>query len=266
MPSGEKKDPALLTAQGWGMIALLLIAAAVVSMQVRTNRELKAEIEGLRTELTRAQREYRTARAARAVRATPAPKPVVAPVGENNNSGDVARLREELESLRDQVTQIAAVQAAAAGEDAIPVELVPAKEWKNAGWDTPAAAIETFFWAALAGEVKAVSDFILVPDEERTKVDAWFATLSESTRQQYGTPEKLLGLMMAKDAGPLSGMQMLGQRPVNETDVMMKVRFGTNDGDVDDAEYLLRRTPAGYRLVVPADAAEWFGRHLKPEK
>jgi hypothetical protein len=68
---------------------------------------------------------------------------------------------------------------------------------------------------------------------------------------------------MAKEGGPLTGMQILGQRQINDTDVLMQVRFGTDGGAIDDAPYLLRRTPAGWRIVADAESVDLFARQLR---
>jgi len=51
-----------------------------------------------------------------------------------------------------------------------------------------------------------------------------FARLPAATQAQYGSPEKLIALMLAKDASSLTGMQILGQRDVSPDVVGVRVR------------------------------------------
>lgn len=249
--------------RGWLLPVFALAVVVAVGFQIHTNRVMDAQIADLRTALNDARREAQAVRATANAAANALPNEPRRLVARPPDDVEVTKMRGDLAKLRAKVDQVAIAQAAAVPTEDIPMDIIPAKEWKNSGWDTPANAMETFFWAALGGQDKLVSDFILVPEDQRARVDAWFAGLDENTRKQYASPEKLLGLMMAKDAGPLTGLQILGQHEINDSDVIVKVRFETNDNDIDQADYLLRHVAEGWRLVVPGDAVEWFGRHLE---
>lgn len=244
--------------RGWLLPLFATAVCVAVVFQIGVNRDREADVAALRSELADARREAQAARTAAA--AVPAVEPRRL-LSQPANDAELTRLRGEVNKLRGQIEQVAIAQAAATPTEEIPVELIESNEWKNAGWETPAASIETFFWAALGNQDKTVSDFILIPDEQRPAIEAWFAGLDAPTRQRYATPEKLFGLMMAQDAGPLTGLQLLQERAISDSDVMVKVRFGTDDG-IGQADYLLRHTPAGWRLVVPPDAIEWVGQQL----
>ena len=247
-----------MRALGVASLVLGVALAAGLFVQFRTIKAMQAELVALRAERD----------------ATPKPPPIELAIAaatearRKNDAEELGGIREELAALRVEVKQIAGAQTElkASVADALPWQLLAASQWKNAGRETPAAAMETIYWAALAGELEVLAEALLIPEEDRAKVDAWFAGLSETTRQQYGSPEQLIGLLVAKDAGPLTGMQVLAQNEISDTDVLLRVRFATDDGAVDSADYLLRRTENGWRLVVPADGVEWFARHLQPEK
>jgi hypothetical protein len=238
-----------------------VVVGIAVFVQVRSTRALQAEIAALRTV-----QEVRNRGAKNLVRPEREAGSTGSAASSSNANQELASLRDEIVALRTEVKKIASAQSQlASAVDAVTLQIVPAADWKNAGRATPAATMETIYWAALSGELTSLAEALLIPDDDRAKVDEWFASLPESIRQNYGTAEKLIGLLVAKDAGPLTGMQVLAQDEINDTDVLLHVRFATDDGGIDSAEYLLRRTPEGWRLVVPADGVDWFARHLRPE-
>lgn len=246
-----------------GLLTLTVIVAASIVLQVRENNRTRGEIMALRAELGKlglARRESTTTSA-----------PLYGAAGQspvlNRKIDDqhLVKLREEVASLRNQVKESARTHE----EDStptIPVQLVPSREWKNAGKGTPSASIETFYWAALGGEVNTLADSIVILENDRAKFDAWFASLSETTRQQYGSPERLAGLLMAKEAGDLAGMQILGQRQITDADVLMQIRCSTDKGDVGDTTHLLCRTGDGWRVVVDANWIDALARRLRDGK
>jgi hypothetical protein len=151
-------------------------------------------------------------------------------------------------------------------ENSIPTKLVPSIAWKNAGKATPEAATETVLWAALGGDVDTLSNALVFTPTAREKADALFAGLSESARQQYGTAEKVIALMIAKDAATLNGMQVLGQKEVAADNVAVRLRFANTEGKTKDDNFLMRRTSDGWRLVLPDVAVEKFARQLSGGK
>lgn len=244
-----------------GIVLLALGAAVVVALvtQFRTIQSMQTEIGALRAAREADRREAKASYATVIERIKPAEADAI-------GLQEVAKLRDEVAALRVEVKQVGAAhtELAAAMAEAAPVQLVPSTDWTNAGRESPAATMETIYWAALNGELNVLATALLIPDDDRPKVDTWFASLAESTREQYGTAEKLIGLLVAKDAGPLTGMQILDSENLSDADVITRVRFETDDGSVDYAEYILRQTADGWRLVVPADGVDWFARHLQP--
>lgn len=188
------------------------------------------------------------------------------------DAAELRKLREDIGALRkstqeiSQFTQMA--QAAAAmktlgnTEASIPTKLTSADALRNLGRATPESATETVLWAAVGGDVDVLSNSFLLTPTAREKADAWFAGLSESTRQQYGSPEKVIALMIAKDAAGLSGMQVLGQKEIAPDNVGVRVRFGALDGKTKDDNLVMRRSTDGWRMVIPDNAVEKFARQL----
>lgn len=254
---------------GLGCVGLIAVAAGFFA-QHWESLALRREVAGLRTEL-------RLAVAERAAQVTARPI-VAADVTATNRGGesereDLARLREEIAALRKStaaLTELAqtaqAAQALAKASSSVATKLSPASEWKNAGRGTPEASTETVFWAAVGGDVETLANTLTFTDSARLKADAWFAGLSESTRQQYGSPEKVLALMIAREAEGVSGMQVLGQKEMGQGDVGLRLRFANADGKTKDQNFLLRQGGDGWRMVLPDSVVEKYAGQLSGAK
>jgi hypothetical protein len=251
-------------------LAVLVVAggAAGLWLQHEDNRRLRADVAALRQEIRNVRLPERTAESSSMQRATTAAG--LPPSGESRE--ELTKLREEIAALRKSTQALnefaQAAQAASAlktlgsGDSAVPTKLKPAEALKNAGRSTPEAATETVLWAAVGGDVESLANSMVLTPTARDKADAWFAGLSESTRQQYGSPEKIIALMIAKDAAGLVGMQVLGQKEVAPDNVGVRIRFGSADGKTKDDSLLMRRVNDGWRLVMPDTAVEKFARQL----
>lgn len=255
---------------GVGLVALAAGAAAFYA-QHRATVTLRREIGLLRTEIQVAKTAARPGMAA----------PVATPTGDATGSAgadravtagereEIARLREEVVALRKStvaLTQLAqtaqAAQALAKTSSSVATKLVPVGEWKNAGRATPEASTETVLWAAVGGDVETLAGALTFTDSARAKADAWFAGLSESTRQQYGSPEKVLALMIARDAESVSGMQVIGRQQIASGDVGLRLRFANAEGKTKDETFLMRQSGDGWRIVLPDGAVEKYAGQL----
>ena len=245
---------------GLGIVVAVTGAAAIL-IQQQNLAELRSELGLLREEGQRAaEQQAKVAKAPPAVVVTEEN-----PAARGAGAGEVAKLREEVEGLKKTAQEFGKVIQAAqakAAEAAIPTKLVPVGEWKNGGRATPDAAIETVLWAASGGDVEVLSQGIVFTPTARAKAEAWFAQLSDATQAQYGSPEKLVSLLIAKDAAALSGMQVLGQKQLTADDVGMRVRVGGEDGKTKDDTFFLHRAADGWRLMVPDQAVEKFAKQL----
>lgn len=251
-----------------GITAVVAVAGAgAIFIQQQSLAELRGEIALLReegqrmsTEWERMRREEAKARQVSAVAGTSG----AAAAGPE--AREVAALREEVNALKKSAQEFGRViQAAQAksAESSIPTKLVPMAELKNGGRATASAAIETVLWAATGGEVDVLAQGIGFTPTAKAKAEAWFAQLSDATKAQYGSPEKLIALMIAKDAAAVSGMQVLGQREITADDVGMRVRFGTEDGKTKDDSFLLHRSPTnGWQLVLSDPVVEKFAKQV----
>jgi hypothetical protein len=248
------------------MCVAIAVAGAVFGFrQHQANEETRRLLGELQAQVHRLERQ-RIAAASSAASSTSAS----ADTGPASDHRALAQLRAELEALRTSTQEIAKVaRATAAAQNptaAIPNNLVPASAWKNAGRATPEKAVETVLWAAVGGDVDTLAQTLTFTPTARAKADAWFATLSENTRRQYGTPEKLMALMVAKDAETLTSMQLLGSKEVSPDNVGVRIRFANEAGKVKDDNFLMHRGTDGWRLILPDAAVEKFAQKVSGGK
>lgn len=264
-------------AVGLGVVVLVAGAAAFY-VQNRANNVLRHEVAGLREDvrMLAASAKENAAAAARPAVSQGSPASggtttagAAAGVGSAAAAEDLAKLREEIVALRKSTTALTqfaqtaqAAQALAKSSESVATKLVPVAEWRNVGKATPEAGIETALTAATGGDVDTLAASLTFTDSARTKADTWFAGLSESTRQQYGSPEKVIALMIARDAEGLSGMQVLGQKEVSPDNVGVRLRFASVDGKTKDDTFLMRRANDGWRMVLPDAVVEKYAKKL----
>jgi hypothetical protein len=254
------------------LVAVALGATAIAYRQQQTLGALRADVAQLGAKIdTLARREAAAATLPRAAGAnggvvTSSPAGAAAGV----DAAEFAKLREEIAALRNQTKELGGVvkqaQAALANQQNptanIPTNLTPVGSLKNAGKGSPELAMETLLWSATGGEVDALATTLTFTDTARARADAWFASLSESTRQQYGSPEKLIALMIAKDAASVTGTQVLGRKDITGDEVGMRVRFASDAGKTKDESFLLRRSTDGWRMVLPDQAVDRFAKQI----
>ena len=256
-------------------VLVLTAGGAAFYVQHQANGALRRELTGLRDEVRSVAGAVRSSAEAAGrhqvsdAAASAAPSAKAMGSGRSGENEALAQLREEIVALRkstQDLTRLAqaaqALKALGNNSDAVATKLIPANAWKNAGKGTPEATTETILWAAVGGEVDTLAQALTFTASAREKADTWFAGLSENTRQQYGSPEKVIALMIARDAAALTGMQVLGQKEVSVDDVGMRVRFASDQGKVKDESFLMHRSADGWRMVLPDSTVEKFARQL----
>lgn len=251
---------------GIAAFAVLLLAGAVLR-QHQSVTELRKEIGALRADVQR----LATSRTDATMASRPQPglsdgAGAADPVATSEQRVEIAKLRAEIKALAS-TTQEAARQAQAAsqvarGESPIPVKLIPSSEWRNVGRTTVNAAVETVLWAAVGGDVEALTNSIVLDESARAKAEALMARLPEATRAEYGSPEKLISLFLAKDAAAATGMQILGQRDLSAEVVGVRIRVGTEEGKTSEQNFGFRRSNDGLRLIINDKVVDKYARQL----
>ena len=250
-----------------------VIAAGALYLQHATVAELRDEITALRGDVQQMARQQKDEAGRRHLDAlaSPGSQSATAVVTSENGAADeqrseLAKLRAEIRALAESTQDVArvaqAAQQAAKGESPIPVKLIPVAQLKNAGKATANAAVETLLWAAAGGDVETVASTIVLDPSAQVKAQELFSRLPEATRAQYGSPEKLVALMLAKDASALTGMQILGQRDVTPDVVGVKVRLANEEGKTKEQGLAFQKTADGLRLKVPDDLVDKYARQL----
>jgi hypothetical protein len=183
-------------------------------------------------------------------------------------------VREEatLEHLRMEIAQLKARAAArsrltsdpaaSVQSKSITQEMVPADQWRNAGQGTAPATLETALWAAAAGDVEALSGLLSIDPVVRTKVNAMLLRLPASLRQDYGTPERLIALLAARDV-PMGAAQIRDFRvsDVKGTQLLAVLRDAENN--YRSANLTLRQEGEAWKIVVPESAVDRYEMMLK---
>jgi hypothetical protein len=163
-----------------------------------------------------------------------------------SDNAAVARLRTEIESLEKASPVAVAPAAPRAGA-------VPVTAWKNRGTSSPTNAIETMAWSAAQGEVDRFAGLIDFEPDTRTALAAAFATLPESVRAEYRTPEWMVASLAAREV-PLGSLQFTVPTEIGPESANIRVRFESPTGTARAIVFSLRSTPAGWRLMVPGPA------------
>lgn len=247
-------------------VGLLVAGGAAFYVQHRAQAELRREIAGLRDDV------QRISFAAKATLSVPTAAPAAATPtapGGSVPAEDLAQLRAEIVSLRKSTTVLTqfvqttqAAQALAKSSESVATKLIPVSDLKNAGHATPEASTETALWAAVAGDVDTLAGALTFTPSAKAKAAAWFASLSDATRQQYGSPEKVIALMIARDAATLSGMQVIGQKELGPDDVGLRVRIAGTDGKTKDDSFFMHRAADGWKMLLPDATVEKIARQL----
>ena len=242
--------------------AVALAGAGLAVRQEQANALLRAEIAALHGEVEAA---HAAARAARPAMVHVAP--ATAEPARDDERAELARLREEIGALKKRTQEIAqqaqAAQQAARGESTVPLKLIPVAEWKNGGRATVPAAVETLLWAAQGGDVEVLTGALQLDAAARAKAEALIAGLPEASRAQFGTPEKLVALFLAKDAAGVTGMQILGQRDISAEVVGVRVRFANEEGKTKEEGLGFARTTDGLKMIVPEKIVDKYAQQLK---
>jgi hypothetical protein len=177
------------------------------------------------------------------------------------------RLRGEVVSLKKSVAETRPLPARKSkvldgAKPDIASELIPAEAWRNAGYATPAAAVETALWAAAGGDTDLLAKSFVLDDGPRKKAAELLASLPADVRRRYAGPEELVAFMAAKDV-PLEGARILtsDDRATETRKVALQLRNAA--GSVRQLQIELRPGPDGWRLVVPEAAVVRYAEQVR---
>lgn len=222
-----------------GVVSAVALAGIVATWhEYRSNGQLQAELARARGETGA----LRTAQQAEAATATAAEM----------------RLRDELAATQQRLAEakrVGTAQAAANATGKLPPGMVPIGKFADGDRSSPGAAIGSLMWAASVGDVDALSAAIALDQGAREKAEAVLAGLPEPARAQYGTPEKLVALLLAADAPALRALQVVGANAQTGADdqEQMDARVLTTDGETKTIGFHFRRYADGWHAFLPGD-------------
>lgn len=249
---------AMTKLQAVALAGLFVAGAITFAWERQQTQAVAADVAALRTEhaaLMALQQENRRLAAAsmRPVTPTTAPAP-------RGNVAASAALDPETEALL------------AAG-------MKPMSQWRNQGRATPAAALETLFWAALNGEFDALAPMITFTEPGKVKLDAWFQRLSPELRARLRTPERAIAPAFAAEYPWFQRLhlhqQTARQQPafkvvgIGEPDrggtATLKVVFSYNSDPDRPSEIHLRQEPDGWQCARLSESmVERFTARIDP--
>jgi hypothetical protein len=242
-----------------GTVAVLALGGVMVAVRIDNAhmRQQLARLHGQRQQAERTRDENRqlqeivaraqadTADGARAIHA------------------DLLRARTEVEELERKArvthTQMLATSAQDAQNLAINRDpekgLMRLEHFQDKGAATPAAAFQTFVWAAMKGEDATLAGMITMDSAAREKGMAVVAALPEETRANYATPEKLAALFFAAALTGQPSAQILEVSQSDPQHAVLQVR-----GLTDKVQKVPMQLGAqGWQIVVPVGMAERLG-------
>jgi hypothetical protein len=241
----------------------LLIAAGGTSLvlQYRTNARLHEQIDGLRGQLAQAQ--------------------IGQPSNGSTDNTELERLRKdsaELVRLRGEVTnlktRLASTPNTLKEEDrtrltkmaneleeakvllakAPEIPMVPAHQWTNVGFASPAAALETLNWSIANHDTNAFSNSLMWDARAKERADALFAAAPESVRQRYGTVDGFIFDWWLNNSTPVAAARVLSQIDEGADDAALVEQHVYNDGRVRENTVQFERDTNGqWRQVIPPE-------------
>lgn len=123
---------------------------------------------------------------------------------------------------------------------------VPATGWRDVGNQTPAAALETYLWAATHGEVERLADVVTIGDWKGR--DDFFSQLSDEDRKKFGTPNQVAAVITAGDMQDIVAIPSVSfVEPSGE--VVRAVLTGANGQEIV-AIWWIQKKADGYRIEV----------------
>jgi hypothetical protein len=169
-----------------------------------------------------------------------------------------AKLRAEIAALEKRAEEHFASQSEAT--DAPATNRDPEKGmtrleyFRNAGQATPAAAFQTLVWAAMKGNDRAMAQTIGVADGARQEVQELIATLPESEREKYSTPESVIALFLAKAMVLVSAIQVVDTTQTDASNATITVRGLMGN----DQTLPMRLGATGWQLWEGEKNVEWL--------
>jgi RNA polymerase sigma factor (sigma-70 family) len=245
-------------------------AATPVILQYQTNTRLRAELDSLRAQMAqrpqlpaatdpgeaeRWRREHEELMRLRG-EVSLLRQRVAATPKTPSNSSEFERLKQA--ELAKMATEAATAQVLLAKSPDIP--MIPAASWVNAGFATPASALQTLNWAAAKRDTNAFFNAVSWDPQARANAEALFAALPDSVRQQYGSVDGVIIDWMLSHATPIAAFRVLSQTDQGPDDVTLVEQHQYTDDRVRENPVQFHRDENGaWRQVLPPEMMPKLG-------
>jgi hypothetical protein len=133
---------------------------------------------------------------------------------------------------------------------------------RNVGQGTPAAALQTLFWAALNGEDEAMARTINYDDKVRPQAMALIEHLPVELRKRYPTPEHLCALIITRKALDVSAIQIVETVYGDSANASLTVRGLTGA----DQHLPMHLGSQGWQLLVAEPQLKYFRDELENQR
>lgn len=123
---------------------------------------------------------------------------------------------------------------------------------RNLGQATPSAAFQTLIWAIISEENNALVPLFAISPAGRAKLCEILAPMSPAIQEQYNSPEKLVGMLAARDFLDEEGFEIAGTKsPDKEGRVALRV-LQVRNGRKNKLEkaYPLQLGPTSWQFLI----------------
>ena len=222
------------------LAAGLVVATAVIVYQTRSDAQLLQTMDLLRAEKDRAISEQQASDATvRKLR--------------DDLRGAKAE-HDELLRLRVQLAAVTPVkkESAPPAPAVTPTQAKLAADFVNAGQATPAAAIETVYWAVAHVDLVALRKAVLLTPETEVGFDAIFAGLSKRAQDFFGDSTTMAAATILSAGRLIQSLEILDPAPPATDEVQLRVRIQNDRGQPRDYPLPPRRFKDGWKWIYSA--------------
>ena len=243
-----------------GTVVVLVVGGALVVVRL-DNIHMRQKIVRLNGERQQAERLREDNRQVQAILAR-----AEADAGDGARAihADLMRAQTEVEELERKARASHAEMERAAAQDAENLAnnrdpekgLMRLEHFQNKGQATPAAAFQTFVWAAMKGEDATLANMFALDGAAHERGMAVVAALPEESRAKYSTPEKLAALFFAAALTAQPAAQIVEVVQTDAQHAVVAVR-----GLTDKVQKVpLQLGAQGWQIVVPPGMVDMLGK------
>lgn len=138
---------------------------------------------------------------------------------------------------------------------------VPVTEYRNEGRATPIAALQTMAWAIDYGDAGALEKLISFDDTAKEKAAAYWASLSQASRTQWGSLEGMAAALLISDGvhRPFPPAKVL-EKATSEVVGKDRIRLRLPGTSREITQY--QRTPDGWKFAITEAMVDAYLAHL----